>query len=202
MARIGVFRRPNTLSRREPPGDSLSESYGRMDHDTSYCSSRLAGPDAEDAPAAARGQRRRAIGRVGTVARIVIGLALLALAVTVYRADVRDVVLGVVVLPAAATLLLGLRGRGARPLRLGAAGHLATIVIVQALSFVFRGATVLLFYGSAMLLAAASGNGGCEVTAVSNWLRRRDDQVGCPLFTPFDALDGASGAEHARGGRA
>ena len=118
-----------------------------------------------------------------------VGLAFLVLAVTLFRADLRDVVLGVVVLPAAATLLLALRGRAAPPLRLGAAGHLVTIVIVLVLSFVFRGATVLLFYGSTMLLAAVSGSGGCEVTAVSNWLRGRDDQIGCPLFAPFDALD-------------
>ena len=49
-------------------------------------------------------------------------------------------------------------------------------------------------------MAAVFGSGGCEVTAVSNWLRRRDDQVGCPLFAPFDALDGASGAQPATRG--
>jgi hypothetical protein len=42
-----------------------------------------------------------------------------------------------------------------------------------------------------MLVAAASRNGGCEVTAVSNWLRGRDDQLGCPVFAPLDALDAA-----------
>src|SRR6266536_3189469 len=142
-----------------------------------------------------RRQRRRVIDRAGTVARAVIGLAFVALAVTLYHADVRDVVLGSVVLPAVATLLLALRGRGARPLRLGMAGHLVTIALVLVLSVAFHGATVLLFYGSAMLVAAASGNGGCEVTAVSNWLRGRDDQIGCPLFAPFDALDDTPGSE-------
>ena len=145
-------------------------------------------------------QRERVIGRAGTAARAVVGLAFLALAVTVYRADARDVVLGVVLLPAAETLLLALRGRAAPPLRLGAAGHLVTIGIILALSFVFRGATVLLFYGTAMLVAAVFGSGGCEITAVSNWLRGRDDQIGCPLFAPFDALDRASGAQPATSG--
>jgi hypothetical protein len=139
------------------------------------------------------GPRRRAIGRIGTVARTLVGLGLVVLAVTVERGGVRDAVLGVIVLPATATLLLALRGRGSPPLRLGAAGHLVTIAIVLGLSLVFPPATVLLFYGSAMLLAAASRNGACEVTAVSNWLRGRDDQIGCPLFAPFDALDGRSG---------
>jgi len=47
----------------------------------------------------------------------------------------------------------------------------------------------LLFYGGSMLLAAARGYAGCEVLAVSNWLLRRDDQVGCVPFWPIDALE-------------
>jgi len=49
-----------------------------------------------------------------------------------------------------------------------------------------------------MPLAADTGSGGCEVTAVLNWLRGRDDQVGCPLFAPFDALDGGIGTRRLR----
>ena len=134
-------------------------------------------------------QRERVIGRVGTLARALIGLVFLALATAVYGAGVRDLIYGVVVLPATATLLLAFRGRTAPPIRLGAAGHLVTIAIILVLSLVFPLETLLLFYGSMMLVAAASGSGGCEVTAVSNWLRGRDDQLGCPLFAPFDALD-------------
>jgi hypothetical protein len=40
-----------------------------------------------------------------------------------------------------------------------------------------------------MLLAALRGDGGCEVLAVSNWLLRRDDQVGCMVFWPVDQLE-------------
>jgi hypothetical protein len=47
----------------------------------------------------------------------------------------------------------------------------------------------LLFYGASMLLAAARGYAGCEVLAVSNWLLRRDDQVGCLVFSPIDGLE-------------
>jgi hypothetical protein len=47
----------------------------------------------------------------------------------------------------------------------------------------------LLFYGGSMLLAAARGYAGCEVLAVSNWLLRRDDQVGCLVFSPLDQLE-------------
>jgi hypothetical protein len=46
-----------------------------------------------------------------------------------------------------------------------------------------------LFYGTSMLLAALRGYAGCEVLAVSNWLLRRDDQVGCAIFSPIDAVE-------------
>ena len=47
----------------------------------------------------------------------------------------------------------------------------------------------LLFYGASMWLAALRGYAGCEVLAVSNWLLRRDDQVGCAVFWPVDQLE-------------
>jgi hypothetical protein len=47
----------------------------------------------------------------------------------------------------------------------------------------------LLFYGASMWLAALGGYAGCEVLAVSNWLLRRDDQVGCAVFWPVDRLE-------------
>jgi hypothetical protein len=47
----------------------------------------------------------------------------------------------------------------------------------------------LLFYGASMWLAAPCGYAGCEVLAVSNWLLRRDDQVGCAVFWPIDQLE-------------
>jgi hypothetical protein len=47
----------------------------------------------------------------------------------------------------------------------------------------------LLFYGTAMLVAALREYASCEVLAVSNWLLRRDDQVGCLLFEPIDRAE-------------
>ena len=43
-----------------------------------------------------------------------------------------------------------------------------------------------------MVLAAASGSGGCEVLAFSNWVLRREDEMGCALFEPVDRLEGRS----------
>ena len=33
------------------------------------------------------------------------------------------------------------------------------------------------------------GYAGCESLAISNWLRRRDGQVGCLVFWPLDAVE-------------
>jgi hypothetical protein len=44
----------------------------------------------------------------------------------------------------------------------------------------------LLFYGGSMLLAAAHRTAGCEVTAFSNAVLGRDDQVGCAVFGAVD----------------
>lgn len=51
-----------------------------------------------------------------------------------------------------------------------------------------RNAT-LVFLGASLLLAALRGYGGCESLAISNWLLRRNDQVGCLLFSPVDQLE-------------
>jgi hypothetical protein len=38
-------------------------------------------------------------------------------------------------------------------------------------------------------LAAARGYAGCEVLAISNWVLRRDDQIGCLVFGPVDTAE-------------
>jgi hypothetical protein len=53
----------------------------------------------------------------------------------------------------------------------------------------FTSDAALLFYGASMLLAGLRGYAGCEVLAVSNWLLRRDDQVGCVVFSPIDQFE-------------
>jgi hypothetical protein len=130
----------------------------------------------------------RAVGRWGTVARVLVGSGLIVLATAVWRADWLELVIGLVALPAVATLLMWLRNRSAPPLRLGAAGHLVTIAHVT-ITASLVGEAAALFYGSMALVAALHGNSGCEITVIANWLRGRDDRVGCPLFAPFDLLD-------------
>jgi hypothetical protein len=45
------------------------------------------------------------------------------------------------------------------------------------------------FLGMSMLLAAARGDSGCELTALPNAITRRRDHVGCLLFAPIDAAE-------------
>jgi hypothetical protein len=124
----------------------------------------------------------------GRVARVLVGSVLIVLAIVVWRADWIDLLIGVVALPAVATVAMSFRDRSAPPLRLGAAGHLVTLAHVAVTVSIVPEAAAL-FYGSMALIAALQGNRGCEVTALANWLRGRDDRVGCPLFEPFDVLD-------------
>ncbi len=84
--------------------------------------------------------------------------------------------------------------------RFEANGFLATVinvVIFFALYFTYTYASsidfmsdaVLIFYGLSMLLAALRGYGGCESLAISNWLLKRDDQLGCLVFSPIDSAE-------------
>ena len=47
----------------------------------------------------------------------------------------------------------------------------------------------LLFYGASVLLAVVRGYAGCEILALSNFVRRRNDQLACAVFSPIDALE-------------
>jgi hypothetical protein len=137
-------------------------------------------------------ERGRAIGVFGTLARVVCGLGLLYLPWLDDGLQLHDVLLGLVGFPAIVLLWQWLRlRRTAAPLRAtGVVGHLVNCGIAAVLLLTPATADAAdLFYGTSMLLAALRGFAGCEVLAVSNWLLRRDDQVGCPVFLPIDAIE-------------
>ena len=151
------------------------------------------------APAIAGGRR---IGPVGTTARVILGLVLLG---SVVRGHVAGDfvpspwVLGLVGFPAVLLSWQWLRARRtrARLSATGPVGHTVNIAVFLALYLTpsyappleFTSDAALLFYGASMLLAAVRGYAGCEVLALSNWLLRRDDQVGCVVFFPVDAVE-------------
>lgn len=141
---------------------------------------------------AAAGTSRRAIGPAGTGARIVLGLVAIALAFLTGEFALYSVPLGLVVAPAVLSVGQWLRARRV-PARFQATGPVGYAVsfLVAIPFFVIaetRAATFL-FYGASLLVAAARGYAGCEVLALSNWLLRRDDQVGCVILSPIDAAE-------------
>ena len=107
--------------------------------------------------------------------------------------------LAIVVLPGVVLAWQARRARRGAP-RLVATGpmaHLVNVGVFFALylggevvpAFDFTSDAALIFYGASMLLAAMRGYPGCEVLAISNWILRRDDQVGCAVFFPVDVLE-------------
>lgn len=157
-----------------------------------------------------RGGDQRQIGPIGTTIRAILGFLLLfGLGIpggvtTVhgqyrYVFDVPSVVLGAVVFPAVVLLSHWLAIRH-RSTSLQATGPVATTINMGLLLVLFLipfyapkiyyiGTAAAVFYGASMLLAAVRGRAGCEVTAISNWILGRDDQVGCPVFTPIDLIE-------------
>lgn len=148
---------------------------------------------------------RRSIGPVGTFARLTVGLLLVVSVAVGHVAGAFHPwpwLLGLVGFPAVVLAWQHWRARR-HPYRMDATGptaHLANIAILLALyltpwyapALSITSDAALLFYGASMLLAAARGYAGCEVLALSNWLLRRDDQVGCMVFGPVDAAEQAT----------
>lgn len=145
--------------------------------------------------------RCRRIGPLGAGARVMVGGYLLweVLATPVPDRVDGSLVLGAVGFPA---LLLSWQWWRSRrhPEPLRATGPVASVLnlaVVAAFYFTpwylpalsVTSDAAMIFYGASMLLAAARGYGGCEVLAVSNWVLRRDDQIGCLVFAPVDLLE-------------
>lgn len=102
--------------------------------------------------------------------------------------------IGLIVLPAIFLTWQWVRARR-NPSKLRAYGPIAsTINIIIFFYFVFRAPpsisfmsdAALIFYGISMLITAIRDYAGCESLAISNWLLKRDDQLGCLFFSPID----------------
>lgn len=102
-----------------------------------------------------------------------------------------NVLLGLVLTPAAATVAMRLRGRDAVPLTAGHAAQCAVVVAFLALTQVLPVA-MLLALGANFLVQVVRGDGGCELLAIPNWLLRRHDRLFCLVFTPIDAVEARS----------
>jgi hypothetical protein len=137
----------------------------------------------------------RRIGPIGTTTRLVVAAGLFYLAFfdgTSWGLEWYDVAVGLAVLPAVG-LAFGLAARryASGPVRfMGSAGTTANCVLIVALAVnPYTAGGVALFYGATLVVATWRGAPGCEATVVSNMILDRDDQVGCPLFSPIDEAE-------------
>lgn len=162
-----------------------------MPQETSPTSGQDSKPLAVDGPDSAR-----RIGRIGTAVRVIIGLALVTVGllgtIRPYGVVWAQVIVGVVALPLF-TVGIGCVVSRYRFDSLRLTGPLATCVncllIVALATNRVTGPPVELFYGLSLLTAAWRGHPDCEVTVMSNLVLGRDDQVGCPLFSPLDEIE-------------
>ena len=144
--------------------------------------------------------QRRAIGVIGTIGRVIVGLLLIVVPVLGPAwwggegLHWYEVALGLVGFPALMLLFQWVRLQTTTE-RLDATGSLGfcinLAVGIVLFSIPATRDAFSLFLGVSLLLAAARGYAGCEVTAISNWLLRRDDQVGCIVFSPIDQAEKA-----------
>ena len=146
-------------------------------------------------------KQMRRIGTIGTASRILVGLGLLYLALAdglSWGLTWHEALLGLVAFPGV-MVALGLAARrfAGRPVRfmgpLGLALNTAVIVALFLNDYTFDAAA--LFYGVTMFVAAWRAQPGCEATVLSNWMLRRDDQIGCPTFAPIDELEARLSAQ-------
>jgi hypothetical protein len=156
-----------------------------------------------------RQRRPRQIGTIGTGARVLIGSFMVLYGLTGGRIEVHgnlqtgfdplSVAIGLVGFPAVLLTWQWIRARTGQT-RYEATGPLATTINIAvfialvltpqyAPPLAFTSNAAFLFYGASMLLAAARGYGGCEVLAISNWILRRDDQIGCLVLSPIDGYE-------------
>lgn len=132
------------------------------------------------------------IGAVGGAARVLVGLGLIGLALFWRDPGLWDAMLGLVVLPSIVIAAAAVHARRSpTPMRaIGPIGHLLNAAVFVPLFFIpVTAGGAFVFYGASMLVAATRRSGGCEVTAISNALLERDDQVGCMLFAPVDIAE-------------
>ena len=99
-----------------------------------------------------------------------------------------NLLLGLALVPAAATSAMRLRGRDAAPLRAGHGAQCLSVFAFVALAQVWPVA-MLLALGASFVVQVARGDSGCEFLAIPNWLLHRRDRLFCLLFTPIDALE-------------
>jgi hypothetical protein len=144
----------------------------------------------------AESNKSRGIGPIGTASRALLGVGLLYLAGGAagrsWGIEWYDPLVGLIALPAI-MVAAGFAARRYAPGSVHLTGPLAIclncVVIIVLVANPYTGGGALLFYGVTLLIAAWRGQPGCEATVISNMILTRDDQIGCPTFSPIDAAE-------------
>jgi len=145
----------------------------------------------------------RAIGPLGTISRLLLGpmfiyfgfnspIASIISSNEIYISTSHwdDLIVGVVIFPAllAAWQLIRQKFKPERLKALGSAGTCINTIMIIALFYTPLHHAMWFYLGVSLLVAAIRGYAGCEVLAISNWVTGRDDQVGCIVLSPIDAI--------------
>jgi hypothetical protein len=157
----------------------------------------------------------RAIGPIGTFSRVIGGVIFVAVPVALSGIDWWDVAAALIALPLASAVLATIitsayqrlapeswaRGQGAfsGPGCILIAAVVGVGIAITFVTPVDGGVAIWTFLGASMLVAAARGYAGCEILAIPNMVRGRDDQIGCVLYTPIDAREAARSASRGLG---
>jgi hypothetical protein len=151
--------------------------------------------------------KTRRIGPIGTTTRLVAAAGLFYLALfdgAGWGLEWYDAVVGLAVLPVAVIAFgLGARWYASGFMRFtDSAGTTANCIVIAALAVnPYTAGGAALFYGATLFIAALRAQPGCEATVLSNWILGRDDQVGCPLFSPIDHAEARVAARNGARGR-
>ena len=137
----------------------------------------------------------RRIGPIGTTTRLLAAAGLLYLAFfdgTSWGLEWYDAAVGLGALPAAVIAfgLLARRYASGSVRFTGSAGTTANCLVLVALAVdPYTASGAALFYGATLVIAAWRAQPGCEATVLSNLILGRDDQLGCPIFSPVDEAE-------------
>ena len=148
--------------------------------------------------------RERAIGPIGTIGRLIAGPILIYFGIysplehitsisslSLLSGYWDDLLVGVIGLPLImVSLQLLWQAIKNKPLMAtGRVGFVLNFAVISVLFFTPLHHSMWFYLGFSLLIAAIRGYRGCEVMAISNWLTGRNDQVGCVIFSPIDALE-------------
>ena len=148
--------------------------------------------------------KKRAIGPIGTIGRFLLGPLLIyfgfysplenitpSTSISLLPGYWDDLFVGIVMLPMVMVLIqLAWSKIKNQPIKAtGSIGFGLNILITIFLFYTPLHHAMWFYLGFSLLVAAARGYAGCEVMAISNWVTGRNDQVGCVIFSPLDAIE-------------